>query len=879
MISEQLSALPLRLNGVRSTIEFIATSHRPPQAEQNGDTTQPSFGPPLPLEALQQASKLLSSIPRAMSADIYFSKIAPQLLNLLDSREEPALSKTAAFIITNGILSKRSIGAPGTIGWALLADPILQAINPTVVTGTHKREAGFIMDDAIESALVSQSDLELALNRLSMLILSHPSPGLTGRLVQPLLLVLWALANFRGSSFTATEVSKAAFALINQFLNLVGTAQHLCFLANNLRWDGPKDWTVGPGEAGGIAIRKRNNFLRPLAQDTELERELTQMNRRIQAFCRLLVSNKTSDADLSALFHHLFGQLQGREKQLSNELGIEQNPLDELMRVKLLQALVETFSDQMNKIPDQLVALVHGIIQQYVQHMPGTQASGPRSVLTDLANIVGQPKAEEHLIDEAEHTGEDALMIALSLLNSFAISAERKPDPTISSMMQAIQSYLMKIETASTIDEALAAQIKTAITLLTTKIQDTTNPSPKVDADSALDVQQTMNLIMIDIASELPPVRRSALLAMQALISSPDIPLDTPQLSLILLEIIRTDNEEYVYLAAVQTTVQLAMRRGLGFIARLLTDSFQDVEEQTGVDGRLHIGEALASLVDGLAETEIKDMRSSDVLCSMTETLIEVTARRGQRRREVLERQREERLQRRKHKEAERAWGGEIPDEPMQDENDEYEDLAPMDKQRRLRDLEAVESIVKGWEDTGYEEDVRIRASALSILNRILENCVPDIQDTSLTSNTIELCLSILSLELDPSKAILRRAAALALFGLLKGIDAQLGSSQASVSTQLIDGDKWMKAEKVLRWVVDTDFDDLTVGHSETVLEGLDAVRMKLIANAVSSAPQDQSLDGKLRGLTVDIDLDGDTVNQETDQKMNLAMRKIEEIE
>jgi hypothetical protein len=182
-----------------------------------------------------------------------------------------------------------------------------------------------------------------------------------------------------------------------------------------------------------------------------------------------------------------------------------------------------------------------------------------------------------------------------------------------------------------------------------------------------------------------------------------------------------------------------------------------------------------------------------------------------------------------------------------EDENLEVEVLSPAEKQRRLRDLEQIESIVKGWEDTGHEEDVRIRASTLSITGRLLEHSTPN---ASTTTNTIELCLSILSVELDLAKAILRRAAALAIFGILKRIDMQLEGSSGG-REGIVRGEDWLKVEKVLRWVVDTDPDDLTVGHSETVLEGLEAVRMKLLAGAVQSATHQEGLDGQLKGLSV----------------------------
>jgi hypothetical protein len=138
------------------------------------------------------------------------------------------------------------------------------------------------------------------------------------------------------------------------------------------------------------------------------------------------------------------------------------------------------------------------------------------------------------------------------------------------------------------------------------------------------------------------------------------------------------------------------------------------------------------------------------------------------------------------------------------------------------------------------------------VLGRLFENCPGDCGSSTATAKAIELCLSILSLELNPTKAILRRAAAISIFGMLKGIDSQLEAGNPTSSTPLMNGEQWLNVEKVLRWVVDTDTDELAVGHSKAVLEGLEAVRMKIIAGAVASASQSQSLDGKLKGLNLD---------------------------
>jgi hypothetical protein len=114
-ILQALSLLPLRPKGVRSTVEFVLSVH--PTTVQNPgsaqEVTAESRGPSISLEALNSASRLISSPPSSMSAEEWFSGIAPQLLSLLDGEGGLEMIKVASFIIGYGILGRRQLGAPG----------------------------------------------------------------------------------------------------------------------------------------------------------------------------------------------------------------------------------------------------------------------------------------------------------------------------------------------------------------------------------------------------------------------------------------------------------------------------------------------------------------------------------------------------------------------------------------------------------------------------------------------------------------------------------------------------------------------------------------------------------------------------------------------
>lgn len=106
-----LATLPLRDRGVQDTIEFVLSVH--PSSAGYNTSANAGKGAGITHEALNAASRLLSSPPSGMSPLKWFSGIAPQVFALLQGEGEPEMDRTAAFIIGFGILGKRQYGAPG----------------------------------------------------------------------------------------------------------------------------------------------------------------------------------------------------------------------------------------------------------------------------------------------------------------------------------------------------------------------------------------------------------------------------------------------------------------------------------------------------------------------------------------------------------------------------------------------------------------------------------------------------------------------------------------------------------------------------------------------------------------------------------------------
>ena len=108
-----LARLPLRPRGVQHTIEFILSVH--PTTSGANASASTGRGASISHDALNAASRLLSSPPTGMSADEWFQGIAPQLFSLLQGEGEPEMDKAAAFVMGFGILGRKQYGAPGMV--------------------------------------------------------------------------------------------------------------------------------------------------------------------------------------------------------------------------------------------------------------------------------------------------------------------------------------------------------------------------------------------------------------------------------------------------------------------------------------------------------------------------------------------------------------------------------------------------------------------------------------------------------------------------------------------------------------------------------------------------------------------------------------------
>ncbi|KAF2255501.1 hypothetical protein BU26DRAFT_512473 [Trematosphaeria pertusa] len=850
-LSRELAMVPLRPHGVRHTIEFLSLSYLSKNSQVPQDASGSQAQLPLPLEAITQASKLLVSVPSGMSQDDWFTQLAPQLWTLLDGSEGKELSRAAGQIVAGGILNRKTTGSPGTIGWELFAAPLLKAIHPKVVVGARVRQS------TANRVIVSEQDLELSLKRMATIASSYSHAGLIKRLVGPVLLSLWGLfahATSRPSLDKGwTELPRA---IILRYMTVACEPARIDTIADNLFWNGESSWTFAPGSRGGIEIRQRPHDGDDSADMGDILSRIGYLDERVSMLLSLLADANVEDQIAGAIFlqttRKWLSPGQGTKRSLTQEPDMD--PLAMLTYAKLSEAMAATFKANFARSPQHIIELMAQLLQNFVdEHKTKSRsiADANKPSRATLGSL-----AQPHLGNAAvgsERESEDLVSFALSIFTTVVGSPDFKRTPETSMLFNAVQSSLQYLSQPSH-----ALPVPPLIAHAATNLVQIISPTPVSTpaTDPLMQYRVTLKSAFTDLTSPEPPNRTWALSTLRNLIQNPTaFPLiDIPATTQMLLSVSIPDPESYVHLAAMPVLVDLAVRAPNPTIG-ILIDAFIDVDERSlqlkkeqeieqALNFRLRVGEVLNDIVleDRLWVTGRALAARYTSLKLVVEATLSLASRRGQRKQTLAKRMEFVEAERKEQEEGEAAWGGPIPNllDP------EAENLVEQ------AERDALLKILQGWEETGIEEDVRIRASALSILGSIMEERLGLLSQATVDAG-LQMVLMILSVETGEAKGILRRAAVLVVMGLLKGIDAALeGGKESAVGLGMEPAEE---VERVVKWVRDEDVDGLVRDHAGSVVEGLETLRMKKlykIRDGGFRLGPDLGLEGSLRGLGVD---------------------------
>ncbi|KAH1307172.1 hypothetical protein KXX11_004226 [Aspergillus fumigatus] len=842
LVSSQLSQVPLRDDGVLQTVVFLASQFAPSLGQES--QAQLSNGPHFTVQGIMQTSRLLSSVPEGMDPNFYFTRIAPQLLALLDG-EVPDFKKTAAYVIGNGILGKRAYGAPGTIGHSIFVEPIYK-----ILAGEHDASTQQWMNvsgkDIQSSTVICEPPLLLAVERLSSLTLQHPNPGLVKRLVYPILLPLWGLA-CSSLEQQRPKLHEKVMAILQTYFGISVGIQPLKKLVDNLLWDGGATWTYGLDSNNLLVLEKRKSTG---SERSNIVRLVDTLQSRAKLFVTLLGADPSSEERTGDIFLYVSQSWLVQPAQ-ERSLGRLQLPLDnddstniiqKLVSAKLAEVLLENFKDTLSRRPLRVLELIKQVIEGELNRVRVSQKIKPQDSkgvsLSLLANIVAN---ENHGQEEAvtETDAAESLPAVFSLLSTVLASPDFSVTQETLPVLQELKLVLDDL--IPHLPSSLAKPGTTSSMLLEIHI---TSPDEGGQAKSPVQISdfETHRRALTNLNSDLPPVQAEGFSLLSDLIKRSSPVLDIPSTLTLLLA------------------------------------------ETVGLDQRLRIGESLLRTVQDLGEA-----LTGETAKILGEGMITVAGRRARkakthkRRKEELEKEKRAReREERRNKEPAMPPGWTITTTPT---NSRVETVEEDDSDVESPEQAAhLSNILSAWAAGTHPDeepdDLRVRASALSVLASAVQTNIIGL-GPSVASSAVNLALDTLTLEPGPESAILRRASVVLLLDILKAIDAAresrgreglgFGFSLSDESTR----SRWENQNdetrgpttigniphmlRVLAFVESKETDTIVRGHIRVLIENLEAWLEKSLLWGIGMQGGDAAeiqprleLGDRIAGLSID---------------------------
>lgn len=862
------------------TIIFIASQFAPSLGQEA--QTQTSTGPHFTVQAIMQTSRLLSSVPQDMDPTVYFTRIAPQLLALIDG-DDPDLKKTAAYVIGDGILGKRAYGPPGAIGHSIFVEPLFKTLTATLDDSGRQWLIPFLgtTDDSGESLFVGEALITLAIDRLRTLALQHPNPGLVKRLVYPVLLPLWGLACFSLEQQNMAVHEKVILLLQTYFGISVGVPP-LKKLVDNLLWDGGPTWEYCSNKTGGISIKKRD------VTNTQLNfiRLMDSLQSRVELFLSLLGSDpdaaeRTGDIFLYVSEKWLVKPSSSRhplgELKLPEENDGPDSVIQQLVSAKIAEKLMENFKDTLSRRPLRVLELINQIIGGELNRLNTRKRRSAGVSLSSLANVVNRPDEQEEISVE---DSSDSLSAVFSLLSTVLASPEFAISDELIPILEEIKSRIDQL--IPDLSSSLEKPGTTASMLL--EIQLTSPEQSKAQETPQFSDLDTHRRALTNLNSDLPPVQAEGFSLLSDLIKESSPVLDIPSTLTLLLSIITdvsdtVSHDEFIYLNAIKLIGTLASRHPRT-IVKTLVERYADRKEEITLDQRLKIGESLLRTVQDLGEA-----LTGETGKILGDGMIAVAGRRGykpeaqKRRKQQIEKERrQQEREERQNKEPAMPPGFSIPNlkpEQKQHEAEEDPDADAESPEQIAYSVNILSAWAAGATSDEEPDDLRARTSAISILASAIQTNIAGL-GPSIASSAVDLSLSTLVLEPDPETAILRRASAVLLLDILKALDnarekrgdAGVGfgfslSDETSASRNISDNrgpstiGNIPHMLRTLHFVEGRETDGIVRGHVRALIESLEAWMEKTLLYGIVARDEDEEdprleLGDRIAGLNVD---------------------------
>lgn len=581
----------------------------------------------------------------------------------------------------------------------------------------------------------------------------------------------------------------------------------LSTILQNITFNGRSDqqkmcWKYNTDCSGGLFVEDMGCKNEPRnASDLDIA-QIDNATERFISFLGLFEPIPDFKTEISSLFtglctKWLSSQDTRKEMPVLTRMSLQED--SDTMERKIIEAKV--MQKMMNAFPDKLVSDSTQVLDLV------------RQVLSDFTAL----KKSQQDVDN------DAIPIALSLLN-IVLTSPSSRGSTDSSNLESIQTSLKSIHRMNYDGISTTAQNLLLLLKFRGTIEEPHTDSATGPTDQQVEDRKSYNLALsyLTIIDSPPPVRVQGLELLSNLVRTNSSVLDIPAL-LVLYSSLLLNEDEYIYLRAIQSIIQLSQRHPRSVVKDVI-ERYVDPNEDYQLDQRLRLGEALLQIIQNNPAAF-----NGDTARSVVEGILFIASRRGRRPKDEQQRRKALKTKQREHAEAEEAWDGEVPQ--LFDEDNEDEEM--------------LAQIVAGWESKRGEEDVRIRASALSILGEAMEANISGMSST-LVSKAIDTSIHILTLEPSPSSGILRRAAILLIMHFVKALDT--ARSEGKKLGFGFVGQSLSDVKRILGYVQETDGDGLVRQHARDVVEGLAAWEMN---SFIPSVMQQQGEIGELAGLSI----------------------------
>jgi hypothetical protein len=881
VISSQISRVPLRKDGVLQTIVFLASQFSPSLGHDSQDQT--SNGPHFTVQAIMQTSRLLSSVPQGMEPAEYFTSIAPQLLALVDG-DDPDLRKTAAYAIGNGILCKRAYGAPGTIGHSIFLEPIFKTLTAALdgLSRQHMRFPSASSRASSDKVLVDESMLLRAIDRLRSLVLQPPNPGLVKRVVYPILLPLWGLASFTSQN-QRLDLHEKVMTVLQTYFGISVGMQPLKKLVDNLLWDGGASWTYGLEPDHKVCLVKRASA-DSNAVNVNVIQLMDTLQTRTELFIKTLEADPSFEECTADVFLYVSETWLVRppvgENEPAQDTNHFQNMKRQLISAKLAEALLNKFKDTLSRRPLRVLELIKQIIgAEYSRQVRKRQDKSVRQSgkmsLSSLANIVPSQDTGEN--SSSNDDTAETLPAVFSLLSTILASPDFSGTPNTITLLQGIKSTLDEL--IPHLASSLAKPATTASMLLEIQISSPEEHGPQKSSSETTDFDIHRRALS-HLNSELPPVQAEGFSLLSDLIKKASPVLDIPSTLTLLLSILTDTSEtaasdEFIYLNAIKLIGTLASRHPRT-VVKTLVDRYTDRSEQATLDQRLKIGESILRTVQDLGEA-----LTGETAKILGEGMIAVAGRRAhkpqaqKRRQQQLDKEKreKEREERKRQRESVMPEGWTMSSPALTSNHDEEGDgPEPESAEQAARSANIVAAWAAGAASDEEPDDLRVRASALSVLATAVQTNIAGL-GPSVVRSAVDLALSTLILEPEEESAILRRASVVLLLDILKAFDAvreTRGSNALGFGFSLSDDASRENAGDggsatvgnipymlhSLHFVEGRETDSIVRGHIRVLVESLEAWLEKSLLWGIGAREGDNEprleLGDRLAGLQVD---------------------------